>query len=234
VGESFLDIRSSFSRPGIFAQLNLGAPRADSRPVRPVFAVALAVALLGGAVDARHALSRPRAPHHHGFALALDRVAQEISGRRDVSVRCGTTADPSILGSVTFYGASPGREALLAPPVCATLHRLWEGRHPSLACTELGHGQCGQDVLELAWAASALAHESWHLGGVRNEAAAECYGLQSTALAARRLGAPPAYAARLETYTFWNVRPPVDYGYFSPECRDGGTLDLRPAVAAWP
>jgi hypothetical protein len=187
-----------------------------------------------GAVDARHALSRPGTPRHHGFALALDRVAQEISGRRDVSVRCGATSDPSILGTVMFYGASPGREALLAPPVCSTLHRLWEGRRPSLACTELGHGQCGQDVLELAWAASALAHEAYHLGGVRNEAAAECYGLQSTALVARRLHAPAAYAERLANYTFWNVRPPVDYGYFSPECRDGGTLDLRPAVAAWP
>src|SRR5919202_6978413 len=204
--------------------------RADLRLMRPIFAVALAVALLGGAVDARHAFSRPRAPHHHGFALALDRVAQEISGRRDVSVRCGATADPTILGSVTFYGARPGREALLAPVVCSTLRGLWTGRRPSLACTELGHGQCGQDALELAWAASALAHESYHLGGVRNEAAAECYGLQSTAFVVRRLHAPPAYAQQLATYTFWNVRPPVDYGYFSPECRDNGTLDLRPAV----
>src|ERR671929_1109737 len=123
--------------------------RADLRLVRPIFAVALAAALLGGAVDARHAFSRPRAPRHHGFALALDHVAQEISGRRDVSVRCGRTADRSILGSVTFYGTSPGREALLAPPVCSALHRLWDGRRPSLACTELGQGQCGQDVVEL-------------------------------------------------------------------------------------
>ena len=222
------------TRGGDGKALNPRDRRADPRVMRPIFAVALAVALLGGAVDARHAFSRPGTPRHHGFALALDRVAEEISGRRDVSVRCGTTADPSILGSVTFYGASPGREALLAPPVCSMLHRLWEGRRPSLACTELGHGQCGQEVLELAWAASALAHESYHLGGVRNEAAAECYGLQSTARVARRLHAPPAYAARLGTYTFWNVRPPVDYGYFSPECRDGGTLDLHPASGVWP
>jgi len=202
--------------------------------MRPIFTVALAVALLAGAADARHALSRPAMPRHHGFALALDRVAQEISGRRDVSVRCGETSDPSILGTVMFYGGSPGREALLAPPVCSALHWLWTGRRPSLACTELGQGQCGQDVVDLAWAASALAHESYHLRGVRNEAAAECYGLQSTAFAAERLHAPPWYAEQLATYTFWNVRPPLDYGYFSPECRDGGTLDLRPAVSTWP
>ena len=202
--------------------------------MRPLLAVLLAATLAGGAVAARHSVSRPSPPQHRGFALALDRVAQEISGRPDVSVRCGATADPSILGTVTFYGASPGRQALLAPPVCSTLRRLWEARRPSLACTELGQGQCGPDALRLAWAASALAHESYHLGGVRNEAAAECYGLQSTALAAERLGAPMAYAEQLATYTFWNVRPPVDYGYFSPECRNGGTLDLRPAVSTWP
>ena len=89
-------------------------------------------------------------------------------------------------------------------------------------------------MIQLAWATSALAHESFHLRGVRDEAAAECYGLQATALAAERLGAPPAYAERLGTYTFWNVRPPVDYGYFSPECRDGGALDLHPSSDAWP
>ena len=202
--------------------------------MRPIFTIALTLAVLGGALDARHALSRPSAPRHHGFALALDRVAEEISGRRDVSVRCGPTSDPAILGTVTFYGASPGRVALLAPRVCSTLRGLWAGRRPLLACTQLGHGQCGSAVLRLAWAASALAHESYHLRGVRDEAAAECYGLQATALAAERLGAPAAYAERLGTYTFWNVRPPVDYGYFSPECRDGGALDLHPTSSDWP
>ena len=193
-----------------------------------------ATLLLAGIVGVRHARSS-RAPVHHGFALALDRVARDISGRRDVYVRCGFTSDPSILGTVTFYGSSPGREALLAPSVCAVLRRVWERqRLPSLACTELGHGQCGEDVIALAWSASALAHESYHLRGVRNEAAAECYGLQSTAFAAERLGAPTAYAERLGTYTFWNVRPPVDGGYFSSDCRDGGPLDLHPASHVWP
>jgi hypothetical protein len=204
--------------------------------MRLPFVIALAaVVLVAGAVGARHARSTARAPDHHGFELALDRVAQAISGRSDVHVRCGFTADPSILGSVTFYGSSPGREALLAPAICSTLRRVWEGRPlPSLACSELGHGQCGPAVLRLAWSVSALAHESHHLRGVRNEAAAECYGLQSTAFAAERLGAPVAYARRLGDYTFWNVRPPIDGGYFSPDCRDGGSLDLHPASDVWP
>ena len=204
--------------------------------MRLPFAIVLAAALLvAGAVGLRHARSAATAPRHYGFELALDRVAQAISHRSDVYVRCGFTADPSILGSVTFYGSSPGREALLAPAICSTLRRVWERRPlPSLACTEIGHGQCGAAVLRLAWSASALAHESHHLGGVRNEAAAECYGLQSTAFAAEHLGAPAAYAKQLGDYTFWNVRPPIDGGYFSPDCRDGGSLDLHPASHVWP
>jgi len=203
--------------------------------VRLRFLVALAAALLVAGVGFRHERSVARPPVHRGFARALDAVAQEISGRRDVFVRCGLTSDPSILGSVTFYGSSPGQEALLAPQICSTLRRVWERRPlPSLRCTELGGGQCGAAVIALAWSASALAHESYHLRGVRDEAAAECYGLQSTAFAAERLGAPPAYAKRLEDYAFWNVRPPVDGGYFSADCRDGGSLDLHPASHVWP
>jgi hypothetical protein len=203
--------------------------------MRAALSIVVLVAALAVLAGARQAF-----PHAHSaarkddFSVRLDRVAQAISGRHDVSVRCGETADPSILGTVLFYGDLPGREALLAPQVCGTLERLWKRGGPSLACTEIGGGQCGKEVVALAWATSALAHESYHLRGVRDEAAAECYGLQSTAFTARALGAPPAYATRLAEYTFWNVRPPVDFGYFSPECRDGGRLDLRPQTSRWP
>jgi len=199
--------------------------------------IALWIAFLAAAIAVAAAFASARETHgtrQDAFATRLDRVAQAISGRRDVHVRCGETAGPTILGTVLFYGDRPGREALLAPQVCGTLERLWRRGGPSLACTELGRGQCGKAVVALAWATSALAHESFHLRGVRDEAAAECYGLQSTAFTARALGAPPAYATRLAEYTFWNVRPPVDYGYFSSECRDGGKLDLRPQTSRWP
>ena len=199
--------------------------------------IALWIAFLAAAIAVAAAFASARETHgtrQDAFATRLDRVAQAISGRRDVHVRCGETAGPTILGTVLFYGDRPGREALLAPQVCGTLERLWRRGGPSLACAELGRGQCGKAVVALAWATSALAHESFHLRGVRDEAAAECYGLQSTAFTARALGAPPAYATRLAEYTFWNVRPPVDYGYFSSECRDGGKLDLRPQTSRWP
>jgi hypothetical protein len=203
--------------------------------MRLVVILAVGTVLIGGALAMRHDHAAAQIPKHHGFAKALDDVAREISGRSDVYVRCGTTAEPTILGTVTFYGASPGREALLAPQVCDTLRELWARQGlPSLTCTEHGNGQCSADVIRLDWATSALAHESHHLRGVRNEAAAECYGLQSTALVAERLGAPAAYAEQLGTYTFWNVRPPVDGGYSTPDCRDGAPLDLHPGRPEWP
>jgi hypothetical protein len=203
--------------------------------MRAALSIVVLVAALAVLAGARQAFHHARsAARKDDFSVRLDRVAQAISGRHDVSVRCGQTAGPSILGTVLFYGHVPGREALLAPQVCGTLERLWKRGGPSLACTQIGGGQCGKEVVALAWATSALAHESYHLRGVRDEAAAECYGLQSTAFTARALGAPPAYATRLAEYTFWNVRPPVDFGYFSAECRDGGRLDLRPQTSRWP
>ena len=202
--------------------------------MRAIVFIAVLVAAVAAFAGTRQGLPHAHGAARDGFGTRLDRVAQSISGRRDVSVRCGVTSDPTILGTVLFYGEVPGNQALLAPQVCGTLERFWRRGGPSLACTELGGGQCGKDVVALAWAASALAHESFHLRGVRDEAAAECYGLQSTAFTARALGAPPAYATRLAEYTFWNIRPPVDYGYFSPECRDGGKLDLRPRTSRWP
>jgi hypothetical protein len=209
----------------------------DQREMR----AALSVVVAAGGLLAFAAFAGTRPAHHQSrpatredFPTRLDRAAQAVSGRRDVVVRCGATGAPTILGRVLFYGDRPGREVLLAPQVCATLRDLWRRGGPSLSCTSLGGGQCGEDVVALAWATSALAHESVHLRGVRDEAAAECYGLQSTAFTARALGAPPAYARALADYTFWNVRPPVDYGYFSSECRDGGKLDLRPQTSRWP
>ena len=202
--------------------------------MRLALAFVVVAAALAAAVATHHGVSRAETAPRETFPTRLDRVAQAISRRRDVSVRCGRTAGPTILGTVLFYGDRPGHEALLAPQVCGTLERLWAHGGPSLACTRLGGGQCGKDVVALAWAASALAHESIHLRGIRDEATAECYGLQSAEFATQALGAPRAYAHRLAIYTFWNVRPPVDYGYFSPECRDGGKLDLRPQTHRWP
>lgn len=203
--------------------------------MRALLSTALIGALFAAFYGAHVALSEPAGPAAAGAAAPdLDRIARRISGRPDVTVRCAPTAAPGVLGTVAFYGDRPASETVLAPTVCATLVEFRAGERPSLACTGLGGGECPRAVIELAWAVSALAHESFHLAGVMDEAAATCYGLQATGVVASSLGATPDYAQTLEDYTFWNVRPPVDGGYFSPDCRDGGRFDLDPASSRWP
>ena len=105
-------------------------------------------------------------------------------------------------------------------------------------CSELerfaeGKTGVGEDV-RVARAMHVLAHESSHLAGIRDEAAADCYGLQRTAFVAEGLGADPARAERLARIALAEraVTAPADYR--SSECHDGGALDLDPASSVWP
>src|SRR2546426_8466491 len=87
----------------------------DQGEMRAALWIVVLVAALAVLAGARQAFPHARGAGRDDFSVRLDRVAQAISGRHDVSVRCGETADPSILGTVLFYGDVPGREALLAP-----------------------------------------------------------------------------------------------------------------------
>jgi hypothetical protein len=72
------------------------------------------------------------------------------------------------------------------------------------------------------------------VAGIRNEAKAECYGIQRTQTAAVWLGLTPGdggYLARLY-WRDWYPRAPM--AYRSDECRDGGRLDLHPHSRRWP
>lgn len=82
-----------------------------------------------------------------------------------------------------------------------------------------------------------LAHESYHLGGVRDEAQAECYGLQAVARTAVRLGATSSEAKIVSDYAWTTLYPALERkepAYWSPECRSGGALDLTPGDGVWP
>lgn len=86
----------------------------------------------------------------------------------------------------------------------------------------------------LATAVTILAHEIQHLRGVDDEAAAECYGQQLTRRLARMLGVRPDRANVLATISWRSSYPHMPTGYRSAECRNGGTLDQRPADPRWP
>jgi hypothetical protein len=52
--------------------------------------------------------------------------------------------------------------------------------------------------------------------------------------AARLLGAPAAYADSLAELAWTGLYPYGLAKYHSPECRDGGKLDLDPRSSEWP
>jgi hypothetical protein len=151
-------------------------------------------------------------------------IAREIA-HRDVSIDCqgrvGELVDvDGEYGSVEFDSdGRPSSKARLDRTICASLARLARGD--------------GAGVEQGALAVEALAHEAYHLAGVQDEAATQCYGLQAMRFVAARLGVArdlgDAYVrAAVARY------PTLAEEYRSVECREGGALDLHPETGVFP
>ena len=187
------------------------------RLLAPVLAIA-AVAVLGVV-----ALQYEKRANEHRLAG----VASEIAGR-DVDVHCPGPMQKLVdispnAGSVYFDAQGrPAEYTDLNDETCTTLSDFAEGKTGP------------QDSLRVARALHVLAHESFHLAGVRGEAEADCFGVQRVAFAAGRLGADPGEAERLAAIARRDraISAPPDYR--SAACFDGGPLDLDPASNAWP
>lgn len=117
-----------------------------------------------------------------------------------------------------------GTEAYLTPDICFRLYRL---------AFEDDEGAFSQTARAIA----VLAHEAWHLRGVRDEGITNCYAFQSGVALGQRLGLSEGTAARMmrqqfaDNATFARGAP----AYLVPaECRDGGTLDLTPGSSRFP
>src|SRR5262249_16823320 len=114
-------------------------------------------------------------------------------------------------------GSTPANYTHIRRGLCVSLGRIAYDR-----------GAGGGDE---AQAVKVLAHESFHLRGVKNEAAAECYALQFVTTMARLLGATRANAGsfhQLDLRTY--VLAPETYR--SHDCRSGGALDLHGALSS--
>lgn len=166
-----------------------------------------------------------------GFARREDRnhqqktlaaVAAELVGR-PVAVRC-----PGHSTSL-LPAEPPANSPELAPETCAALRHI---DRVDFTCLE--RNSCGNKEFKTAWAAHALAHQSFHLRGFRVEAVAECYALQNTAFVAERLGLAAETAQRLQRWVYTDGYPNEPEEYRSNECRDGGRLDLRPLAVGFP
>jgi hypothetical protein len=110
----------------------------------------------------------------------------------------------------------------LSYPVCKQLDSLTDrSSRPDLADTSAAVG--------------TLAHETMHVAGIADEGIAECYAMQLTAVTALGLGADADYADQLRAlYYEFNQMHRSGTEYDSPDCYDGGPLDLDPESRHWP
>jgi len=165
--------------------------------------------------------------------LRLSGIASELA-RRHVTIRCeglsgALTGAGGESGRTEFVNGKPVSVSYLQEGVCQTLHSYARSLRAGPACLL----PC-ERPLEIEWSLNTLAHESYHLAGVRNEAATECYALQAIEFVARRLGASPDQGRALAAFSFDQLPRRMPPEYSSPECHDGGAYDLRPNGAVWP
>jgi hypothetical protein len=167
----------------------------------------------------------------------FSRVAAELSGVAATVVRCWSRADWVALiaergaytgGAVDLRAdgfVSAGTRVNLAPRMCERLVRfVYERRRPAR----------GKVKLQLANTVLTLGHETVHVAPGGDEAVATCYGLQRMRRAGVLLGAPRGYADSLAELAWSGLYPYGLAKYHSPECKDGGKLDLNPRSEVWP
>ena len=212
-------------------------------------AILLAAAVVASvAAASAQAQARPLRP---GDAALLKRaatpeelIAQAVAKRLtrlSPSVRCGSlgiNVPPGMLvtGITLLPPHGPADYFLLLPEMCNYLSwfRQSPQRYDPTTCTD---NACFQLAATAALALATVSHESYHVLGYRLEKQVECYGMQSIWFVATSLGATAAEGQRIATFywkTMYAQRRLSTPTYWSAECRDGGTYDLRPASHAWP
>jgi hypothetical protein len=130
------------------------------------------------------------------------------------------------VNDVLGYADPQTRTIHLAPRVCEAL---------AVVAARPGGIPPGGPALEVAQALVTVGHEAGHLTpGFEPEPAAECFGIQHVSQVAQALGASEPQGELLASFYWGQVYPIVAGIYHSPECRDGGALDLDPVSSDWP
>lgn len=139
-------------------------------------------------------------------------------------------------GRVHFDVAGrPSDNAELSSRTCDRLEDFSRAEtKPAFDCLVPDDRQCKREVVETARALSTLAHEAFHLAGVRDEASAECYAIQTVDFVSEKLGATAAQGRFVAVWAARTSARTHPQEYHSPECRRGGALDLEPRTIAWP
>jgi hypothetical protein len=209
-----------------------------------VWVVSLAALTAGVFAAMAQATARPVTAQDRALlarpATAEEQIAEQVARRltgHDASVRCGPigVSNPAVLGVTPLQNGRSFDYFLMRPSECTYL--AWFHRTPTRWDPRTCVPEDCSLVPSIAMALAVVAHESYHLLGYSNEAQVECYGMQSIWFVASKLGAsvPEAQAlASLYATRLYPLRRTQTPQYWSPECRDGGKLDLRPSLAGWP
>jgi hypothetical protein len=193
-------------------------------PLRGLLAgvgVIAALAVIAWFVESRSGWSgldtEKRAAAEERFSAEAARIVG-----RPVEIRCDESGERvGFVQHTDGVAEVGGRVAYLTPDRCHELYRLaFEGS------TSGGTPR----------AIRVLAHEAWHLRGVRDESTTECYSLQSGVELGQRLGLSEEEARRLMRRALTeNTGAGTSFEYrIGPECSDGGDLDLNPETSEFP
>ena len=162
-------------------------------------------------------------------AAAVDLVA------RDVEVRCWSPDDwERLVDELTAYTAGEltiENTGAFASPESTRVHMQ------AADCDALLDLAAGRKVgdEDARWSLVAFAHELQHLVSEQGgEAETECAALQTAERVAGLLEVPAATSRRLLLEYLEHDYADLPDEYRSPECRDGGALDLHPDTSRWP
>ncbi len=152
--------------------------------------------------------------------------AVSVLAHRDVGVRC-----QGILGNMVDIGPELGTVAFDAEGEPADITRIKRDACGWAKAYAAGNRRITENN---ALAVHVLAHEAMHLRGITSEAVAECYSMQHAPTLARRLGATPMQAQQLSEFYWEAIYPGMPSEYTTPDCVNGGRLDLNKQSDVWP
>jgi len=222
-------IAEARERPEEEAPAAVAADPAYRRPRPPLRRFLAGLVLIGSlaavfwVVEARTGWNGLDSSTRAEAAARFSEEASRVAGK-PVTIRCDEAGD--YVGAVQHadgVAAVGGSLAYLTPERCFDLYRL----------AFKGEVRPNQTARALA----VLAHEAWHLRGVSDEGTTECYALQTGVETGQRLGLSAATARQMMRRQLVEnaLRGEASPAYrVPPDCRDGGSLDLRPNTARFP
>ena len=213
-----------------------------------VFVVAAVLAVSGVGATAAQAAAAAAWDGGYEYVSPTERRMADIATvltERSSQAYCNSSqqwtalgAGADVLAFVSFYSDSTASFMQVSPFVCSRVaafvaHPRRDGQK---VCTRRVTQYACPRYLETVISVETIGHEAMHIGGVRNEAVAECLAVQVLPFVATRLGAGVRFAYELaRDYLPYYASKRTEFPeYWSSDCRDGGSLDVWPDKPGWP